>query len=119
MFHVNGWGFPYTAALTGARQVLVGPSPDAAAVLDLISEERVTLVGAVPTVCRDLLNLLDANPGRWDVSHVRSIVVASSAVPQAMIEAFEQRHGLRIVQCSGDDRDSAHRARVCHNNRAG
>jgi fatty-acyl-CoA synthase len=29
------------------------------------------------------------------------ICVASSAVPQAMIEAFEQRHGIRIVQAWG------------------
>ncbi|MGN6868443.1 MAG: long-chain fatty acid--CoA ligase [Solirubrobacteraceae bacterium] len=101
MFHVNGWGFPYTSALIGCRQVLVGPSPTATSVLELITQERASIVGAVPTVCRDLLNLLDHDPGRYDVSSVRMICVASSAVPQAMIEAFEERHGIRIVQAWG------------------
>ena len=27
MFHVNGWNLPFTAALTGAKLVLPGPSP--------------------------------------------------------------------------------------------
>ena len=101
MFHVNGWGFPYTSTLLGARQVLAGPSPTPDALLDLMAEERVTVVGAVPTICREMLVRLDADPGRYDLSHLRSIVVASSAVPRAMIKSFEERHGVRIVQAWG------------------
>ena len=101
MFHVNGWGFPYTSTLLGARQVLAGPSPTPDALLDLMAEERVTVVGAVPTICRETLVRLDPDPGRDDLSHLRSIVVASSAVPRAMIKSFEERHGVRIVQAWG------------------
>ena len=41
--------------------------------------------------------MLDANPGRWDLSEMKGMLVGGSAVPRAMIEAFNQRHGLKIV----------------------
>jgi len=37
-------------------------------------------------------------PRRWDLSHVKAMLVGGSAVPRAMIAAFEQRHGIPIVQ---------------------
>jgi fatty-acyl-CoA synthase len=50
MFHANAWGWPYIAAMAGARQVFPGPSPTPAVIADLIREEGVTLSAAVPTV---------------------------------------------------------------------
>ena len=41
--------------------------------------------------------MLDANPGRWDLSRMKGMLVGGSAVPRAMIAAFKQRHGLEIV----------------------
>jgi fatty-acyl-CoA synthase len=41
--------------------------------------------------------MLDANPGRWDLSGMKGLLVGGSAVPRAMIEAFSERHGLAIV----------------------
>jgi fatty-acyl-CoA synthase len=48
-----------------------------------------------------ILQELDANPGTYDTSSVRAMVVGGSAAPQAMIEAFEKRHGLRILHAWG------------------
>ncbi len=45
-----------------------------------------------------ILQLLDANPGTWDLSHMKGMLVGGSAVPRAMIAAFGERHGLTIVQ---------------------
>ena len=39
MFHVNAWGIPYAAALTGARLVLPGPRLHGAALAELIEEK--------------------------------------------------------------------------------
>ena len=50
MFHVNAWGLPYTAALTGANLVLPGPRLDPVSILDLLADEQVTYTGGVPTV---------------------------------------------------------------------
>jgi fatty-acyl-CoA synthase len=48
-----------------------------------------------------VLQLLDADPGAQDLSALRTMVVGGAAIPQAMIEAFEQRHGLRVVHAWG------------------
>jgi fatty-acyl-CoA synthase len=55
----------------------------------------------VPTVWLAVLEELDRAPRARDLSSVRALVVGGSAAPQAMIEAFEKRHGLRIVHAWG------------------
>ena len=67
MFHVNAWGLPFMAALTGANLVLPGPRLDAVSLLDLLADERVTFTAGVPTVCMAVLEALDAEPDRWDL----------------------------------------------------
>jgi fatty-acyl-CoA synthase len=61
-------------------------------------QEQVTWAAGVPTIWMGILQQLEANPGRWDLSHVKAMLVGGSAVPRAMIVAFEQRHGIPIVQ---------------------
>ena len=51
MFHVNAWGIPYSAALTGAKLVFPGPGMDGKSVYDLIELEQVSYAAGVPTVC--------------------------------------------------------------------
>jgi fatty-acyl-CoA synthase len=101
MFHANAWGMPFAAVLVGAKLVLPGPHLDPASVVDLFHRERVTLTGGVPTVWMGVLQYLDANPGKFDLSAIRSMYVGGSAVPQALIEAFEKRYGLPIYQAWG------------------
>jgi fatty-acyl-CoA synthase len=101
MFHANAWGLPFAATLAGAKQVFPGPYLDPPSILDLLERERVTLTGAIPTVWLGVLQALDQNPGRYDLSSLRLIPVGGSAVPKSMIQAFEKRHGLRVVQAWG------------------
>ena len=64
-----------------------------------ISRRRsVTWAAGVPTIWMGILQLLDANPGRWDISAIKAMLVGGSAVPRALIAAFKQRHGIPIVQ---------------------
>ena len=98
MFHANAWGLPYASVMMGAKLVMPGPHLDPASLADLFQRERVTLTAGVPTIWMGLLQLLDANPGAYDLSSFKMMFVGGSAVPQAMIEAYETRHGLRIVQ---------------------
>ena len=49
------------------------------------------------------------SPARWDLSAMKAMLVGGSAVPRAMIAAFEERHGLTIVPGLGHDRDVAGR----------
>lgn len=101
MFHVNAWGIPFAAVMLGSKLVLPGPHLDGVSLADLCARERVTLVAGVPTIWMGLLQLLDANPGAYDLSSISRMIIGGSAVPQAMIEAFEQRHGLKVVHAWG------------------
>jgi fatty-acyl-CoA synthase len=101
MFHANAWGLPYAAAMNGAALVLPGPHLDAASLLELFVQERVTVTAGVPTIWMSVLNHLDAAPGTRDLSALRSMIVGGAAIPRALIEAFEQRHGLNVVHAWG------------------
>ncbi len=98
MFHANAWGYPYLATMLGAKLVYPGPHLDPESLLDDLVQEKVTWAAGVPTIWMGILQLLDANPGRWDLSAIKAMLVGGSAVPRAMIAAFEQRHGIPIVQ---------------------
>jgi acyl-CoA synthetase (AMP-forming)/AMP-acid ligase II len=98
MFHANAWGYPYLAALIGARLVFPGPYLDGESLLEDFVEERVTWTAGVPTIWLGILQLLDANPGKWDLSQMRGMLVGGSAVPRAMIAAYKERHSLDVVQ---------------------
>jgi fatty-acyl-CoA synthase len=101
MFHANAWGLPFACVMMGAKIVMPGPHLDPANLVDLFARERVTVTAGVPTIWIGVLQFLDANPGRYDVSSIRAMYVGGSAVPQALIEAFERRYGLRIIQAWG------------------
>ena len=101
MFHVNAWGLPFTCVMTGSKQVFPGPHLDPVSVLNLLSEEKVTMTAGVPTVWLGVLEQLDQNPGKWDVKSLHTMIVGGAAAPQAMIEGFEKRHGLRVIHAWG------------------
>ena len=97
MFHVNAWGLPFAAALTGAGLVLPGPRLDPVSLLDLLAGERVTLTAGVPTVFMAVLQALDEEPDRWDLGSLQRVNLGGAAIPTSLIEGFD-RHGLTIVQ---------------------
>ncbi|MFE3837195.1 long-chain-fatty-acid--CoA ligase [Pseudogemmobacter sonorensis] len=99
MFHGNAWGIPYSAISSGAKLVLPGRHLDGATLYDLIEAEKVTLALGVPTVWQGLL--LHMEPRGLKLSSLRKLLIGGSAVPQAMVEAFRDGYGVRIVQAWG------------------
>ena len=97
MFHANAWCFPFSCTLIGAKQVLPGPHLDAISLLEDFEQERVTVTAGVPTIWMGILQALDANPAGWDLSSLRTMTVGGAAPPRAMIEAFQERHGLHVT----------------------
>jgi fatty-acyl-CoA synthase len=97
MFHANAWGYPYIAAMLGSKLVYPGPYLDPESLLDAFVEEGVTWTAGVPTIWMGILQLLDANPGKWDLSRMKGMLVGGSAAPRAMIAGFKQRHGMNVV----------------------
>jgi fatty-acyl-CoA synthase len=101
MFHANAWGLPYVAWMTGADLVMPGRYLQAEPLAGLIAAERVTVAGAVPSIWSDLLRFADNNPSAVDFSSLRLVPCGGSAVPQALIEAFQERYGVEILQAWG------------------
>jgi len=99
MFHVNAWGMPYSAALTGCKLVLPGPALDGKSVYELMEAEGVTFAAGVPTVWQMLLTHMQ--PGGLRFSTLQRTVIGGSACPPAMIEAFREKYGVDVLHAWG------------------
>ena len=99
MFHVNAWGIPYSAALTGAKLVFPGPAMDGKSIYELLEAEKVTYAAGVPTVWQMLLAHLVANGLKF--SHLKRTVIGGSACPPAMIKAFNDDYGVEVLHAWG------------------
>ena len=94
MFHANGWGIPYAAVMAGSDIVFTGRHLQPADIADLIETERVTFTAAVPTIWMTLHSYLEAHPR--DLSSLRTLAAAGSALPRQFIEIYEKKYGLRF-----------------------
>ncbi len=99
MFHANGWGLPYAGWLTGADLVLPGRFLQPAPLCALIAAVRPTVAAAVPTIWNDILRYGETTP--IDLASLRLVVCGGAAVPRSLMERFEARYGVRIVQAWG------------------
>jgi fatty-acyl-CoA synthase len=100
MFHANAWGLPHGAALAGADLILPDRFLGAEPLAELITAERPTLMGCVPTIFADLLRHAEANPD-LDLSSLSNATCGGSAVPRQLMKDFEERHSVRIFQAWG------------------
>ena len=100
MFHANGWGVPYAAALMGAKLIFPGPHLDPESLLELIQQQNATLATGVPTVWYGLLGALEKNPSRWNPSKPLRIMCGGSAVPESLLRGLD-RFGIRLVHLWG------------------
>lgn len=99
MFHVNAWGIPYSAAMTGAKLVFPGPALDGKSVYELIESEKVTFAAGVPTVWQMLLGHM--RPAKLRFSSLKRTVIGGSACPPAMIDAFNEDYGVDVLHAWG------------------
>jgi acyl-CoA synthetase (AMP-forming)/AMP-acid ligase II len=99
MFHANAWGLAYAAVLCGADLIMPDRFLQAEPLIRLIEAERPTLAGAVPTIWNELLRHVRAHGG--DLSSLRMVPCGGSAVPHALMEAYEKEVGVRIVHAWG------------------
>ncbi|WP_067647005.1 long-chain fatty acid--CoA ligase [Nocardia harenae] len=99
LFHANAWGLPYAALMSGANVLMPDRFLQPGPLLEMMADQRPTFAAAVPTIWGGVLAGLAAAP--QDISHLRSVVVGGSAVPPAMMKAFEERHGVKIVHAWG------------------
>ncbi|HEX9519666.1 MAG TPA: long-chain fatty acid--CoA ligase [Streptosporangiaceae bacterium] len=99
MFHANAWGLPYAAVMAGANLIMPDRYLQPEPLVKLIEAERPTVAGAVPTIWNALLQHVRANGG--DLSSLRIVPCGGSAVPHALMEAYEKELGVTILQAWG------------------
>jgi fatty-acyl-CoA synthase len=96
MFHANAWGAPYTAFMAGADLLFPERFLQGEPLADLIATERATVAMGVPTIWNDLLRVGTQRP--IDLSSIRLLMAGGSAVPRSLIEAFQDRYGITLLQ---------------------
>jgi fatty-acyl-CoA synthase len=99
MFHAMAWGIPYAALMSGASLVMPDRFLQAPALVRAINATGANFAGAVPTIWNDVLNHLDTTGEK--IPTLERAVVGGSAVPPALMRAFEERYDMRIIHAWG------------------
>jgi acyl-CoA synthetase (AMP-forming)/AMP-acid ligase II len=100
MFHANAWCVPFAGVMNGSTQIFGGPNPQPRDIIEIVHNERVTLVGAVPTVWIAIQGILEKEP-QWDISSIRCIPIGGSAAPKSLIELFDKKYGAYMLHAWG------------------
>ena len=97
LFHVNAWGIPYSALITGSKIVFPGPKMgDGEALCELIDAESVTIAAGVPTVWLALLQHCQKTGNTMKT--LKKTVVGGAAVPRSMIQEFRDVYDVELRQ---------------------
>lgn len=99
LFHANAWGLAFSCPAVGAKLVLPGHKLDGASIYELMEAEGVTISAAVPTVWQMLLQHMDATKSQF--STLKRLIVGGSALPEAILRGFHERHGVEAVASWG------------------
>ena len=99
MFHANAWCVPFAGIMVGATQIFGGPTPQPRDIVELTERERVTVVGAVPTVWIGVKEICEKEG--HDISSIRMIPCGGSAAPRSLIELFQEKFGVPMLHAWG------------------
>ncbi|MBI1250760.1 MAG: long-chain-fatty-acid--CoA ligase [Alphaproteobacteria bacterium] len=99
MFHANAWAIAFVGPMAGAKLVMPGAKLDGQSVYELLEEEGVTFTAAVPTVWLMLLQFLRDNGKK--LSTLKRVAIGGSAVPEAVLRAFEVDYGVDVIHAWG------------------
>ncbi|HWH31579.1 MAG TPA: long-chain fatty acid--CoA ligase [Egibacteraceae bacterium] len=100
-FHVNAWGIPYAALMTGASVAMPSRFMDPASVAALVRETGTTISAAVPTVWLGVLQALQGGQvDAADLATLNRIVIGGSACPESLMRAYDEL-GVNVVHAWG------------------
>ncbi len=104
MHHVMSWGLPFAALMSGAGLVTARPRPGVmlhagADVAALLAAHRPNKLMTTPDILQRLLRQLERHP--QSLSHLSEVAVGGSPVPEALFDAFVERHGVTLIQAYG------------------
>nr|WP_230952010.1 AMP-binding protein [Sulfolobus acidocaldarius] len=98
MFHANGWGTPFAAAMQGCRQIYPGrPTPES--LTDYILNYKVTRTAAVPTIIIELLKRLEKMDPKPDLKGLK-ISMGGQEPPSKLVSELA-KYGVEVYQGYG------------------
>ena len=103
LFHVNAWGIPFAAAMSGAKLVLPGSALDGESIYTLLRDEGCTFSLGVPTIWLGFLDFISSQAKRLSLSSLtlERVLVGGSAAPRALIEKFDVLLGVYVIHAWG------------------
>jgi fatty-acyl-CoA synthase len=112
MFHVNGWGFPYTTTFTGAKLVLPGQHTAPDDLIPIIQDEDVSIAAAVPTVWMEVDRIIEAseNLDHGVLDTLQDVLIGGSSPPESLIRKYDEVYEAPISQGYGMTEASPHLA---------
>lgn len=87
LFHIHGWGSPFTTVFSAQKVVLAGTFT-VQGFCELVEREKVTSVGIVPTIAAMLLEFKDFH--KYDLSSLTRIGVGGGALPLGLKTKLEK-----------------------------
>jgi fatty-acyl-CoA synthase len=99
MFHANAWGIPHAGIMVGAKLVFAGRDVSPPSLVDLLTQERVTLSGGVPTVWLGVADELARRGVR--LPDLKRVLCGGSQPPTSLIERYRTEFGVLIQQAWG------------------
>lgn len=99
LFHANGWSTAFSCPMVGCAMVMPGAGMDGNSIHQLLSEERVTVSAAVPTVWLMLLQELEKT-GEM-LPDLNRVVIGGSACPRSITQVFQDKYNVDVVHAWG------------------
>jgi len=99
MFHANCWGLPYAGWWVGTDFLQPGRYLQPEPLVAMIERHRPTFAGAVPSIWTGVLHYGEGKD--IDLSSFRLVICGGSAVPKSLMQAFEEKYGVTILQLWG------------------
>ena len=102
MFHVNAWGTPYAAVMTGSKLVLPGADMTGKNFYNLMKDEECTISLGVPTIWLALLHYVSTLEDKDFTSlAIENFVIGGSAAAPSLIEDLEKTFGATVIHAWG------------------
>ena len=99
LFHTFGQTCVMNTAIMSGATLTMLPQFDTKKMLEIIQRDKVTSMAAVPTMYYWML--ATESSGDYDLSSLRIAVSGGSAMPVDVLERFEKRYGIRILEGYG------------------
>jgi acyl-CoA synthetase (AMP-forming)/AMP-acid ligase II len=102
LFHANGWSTAFSAPMSGCAMVMPGAGMDGESIYEMLTQEKVTITAAVPTVWLMLLQRMEKDGGELpDLNRGDRRL----GLPARHHQGFPGRLWRGCHPCLGHDRD--------------